>query len=104
MDKQIVTANGTGKQFNGHSTLANKVHIELPIVCMISTAEPTAFFTSWISACKYKVAKKNLSFNIQNRREHVQTILYNGNAIYNLCSISNREAQNAGSKSIHNSR
>jgi hypothetical protein len=43
---------GTKKQFNINITLDSKAQIELPIVCMISTAEPTAFFTSWISAWK----------------------------------------------------
>jgi hypothetical protein len=47
-DKELIKIR---KQFEESSTLASKVHIELPIVCMISTAEPTAFFTSWISAC-----------------------------------------------------
>jgi hypothetical protein len=41
---------GTEKQCNVNITLDSKAQIEHPIVCMISTAEPTAFFTSWISA------------------------------------------------------
>jgi hypothetical protein len=62
-----------------HITLANNEHIELPIVCMISTAEPTAFFTSWISACKHKVAKKKKCYLIHRTEEkHVETSLYNG--------------------------
>jgi len=45
----------------------------------MSTAEPTAFFTSWISACKYKVAKKKLIFNTQRTEEkHIETSMYNG--------------------------
>lgn len=33
-------------------TFDSKVQMEEPIACKTSTAELTAFFTEWISACK----------------------------------------------------
>lgn len=45
------------------TTFETREYIEDPITCITSTAEPTASFRFWISACKIKV---KLSSNLNS--------------------------------------